>query len=178
MTGTPEEQTADAAARKSSPDIVWVIVVWARVAMGLCLAAVSGLAFGHAWTDARGPLWWVGAMTLLTGVLMALSGFYARSRPPAAAPELVSLEESLRKQEPVVPLLGALLVYKYRYVTQHQLNEALETQRREAPKRRRLGEILMGMGALTASELDEALEHQRSIAREKEARQARQQVRS
>ncbi|NIR00922.1 MAG: hypothetical protein GTN78_12100, partial [Gemmatimonadales bacterium] len=79
MTDTPEEQTADAAARKSSPDIVWVIVVWGRVVAGLGLAAVSGLAFGHAWTEQREPLWWVGAMTLLTGVLMALSGFYARS---------------------------------------------------------------------------------------------------
>ena len=79
-------------------------------------------------------------------------------------------EELAEGREPVVPLLGAVLLYKYQRITQRQLNEALEQQRKETgPNRRRLGEILLATGAITRRQLEEALEHQRVFVREKEA---------
>jgi hypothetical protein len=74
--------------------------------------------------------------------------------------------------EPVVPLLGALLVYKYQYVTQQQLNRALGRQRKEGREKRRIGEILVGMKVVSSSQLQEALEHQRLVLRQKQAAQA------
>lgn len=153
-------------------DVIWAVLVWGRVVMGLILAGVAGVAFGHAWTRVYAPYWWVGAISLLTGSLLVLSGLYARSRPPGAVPEIVMREGVTDGEQPLVPLLGALLVYKYQRITQKQLNEALEQQHREGEHRRRLGEILVAMGAITESHLEEALEFQRSVLREKMAKQA------
>lgn len=153
-------------------DIVWVIVVWGRVAVGLMLAAIGGVAFGHAWTHESAPSWWVGAITLLTGILLVLSGLYARSRPADASPDVVMREEVPADQrEPLVPLLGALLVYKYQRISHRQLNEALEQQRKGRKNRRRIGEILLTMGAITPAHLEEALNFQHSCLRAKKQAQ-------
>jgi len=152
-------------------DVVWMVLVWGRVVVGLVLAATGGVAFGHAWTREYAPLWWVGAITLLVGILLVLSGLYARSRPADTTPQVVMPEETPQPQEPLVPLLGALLVYKYQRITHKQLNEALEQQRKERQDRRRLGEILLAMGAITKPQLEEALEHQRTILRQKTSTQ-------
>jgi hypothetical protein len=145
-----------------------MVVVWGRVVVGLTLATVGGVGFGHAWTREDTPLWWVGAISLLTGTLLALSGLYARSRPPGSTPDVVVRTGLTDDHEPVVPLLGAILVYKYQWITQQQLNQALERQRREGPGRPRLGEILLDMGALSPSRLEQALEHQQTLLRQRE----------
>lgn len=164
-----ERQRSGASAQAAQRDIVWRIVLWARVLLGLILAAVGGVVFGHAWTRESAPLWWVGTITLLTGILLVLSAIYARSRPHGVTPEVLMREELAEGREPLVPLLGALLLYKFQRITQRQLNEALERQRKEAGKdRRRLGEILLAMGAITPRQLEEALDHQHSLVREKD----------
>jgi len=56
-------------------------------------------------------------------------------------------------------LLGELLVYRYRLITKEQRTLALERQR-EPARGRRLGEVLMGMGLVTPSQLEEALDYQ------------------
>ena len=165
--GTQDEQGSGAAGRKGGGTVVWAIVVWARVVLGLGLGTAGGIAFGHAWTHESAPLWWVGAISLLTGILVLLSGLYARSRPPGATPDFVAQEESPAVQEPLVPLLGALLVYKFQRITHGQLEEALARQRKERKNRRRVGEILMAMEAISRTQLEEALEYQRSVMREK-----------
>jgi hypothetical protein len=164
-----EERTSGAEARGGG-NVVWVVVVWARVVIGLMLGTAGGIAFGHAWTSESGPWWWVGAISLLTGILLLLSGLYARSRPPGVTPEFVAQEQAPAAQEPLVPLLGALLVYKYQRISHGTLEKALERQRTEA-NRRRLGEILVSMEAVTRSDVEEALTYQRTLARQKQEQQ-------
>lgn len=130
-------------------------LVWARVVMATVLTATAGVAFGYAWTTNEWSWWLVGAMTLLAAILIVLSLLHARTRPPAPAAAVAG-------PEPLVPLLGALLLYKYRAITHEQLNRAVQRQRKD---KRHLGEILVGMGLVTQSLLDEALEYQRSLAR-------------
>ncbi len=156
--------------RGAQRDLVGAIVVWGRVLVGLALATVGGVAFGHAWTHESAPLWWVGAITLLVGILLVLSGWYARAHPRGITPEVALREETAEGREPLVPLLGAVLLYKYQRITQQQLNEALGKQRKEKHKRR-VGEILLAMKAVTRSQLQEALEYQQSFLRDKEATQ-------
>lgn len=170
--GSSGEQRPGPVRSQPGHGLVWAVLVWGRVVMGLILAGVAGLAFGHAWTREYEPYWWVGAISLLAGSLLVLSGLYARSRPPGAAPEIAMREGVTDTEQPLVPLLGALLVYKYQRITQKQLNEALAQQHREGEHRRRLGEILVAMAAITESQLEEALEFQRSVLREKMAKQA------
>jgi hypothetical protein len=120
-------------------------------------------------------MWWVGAISLAAGILVLLSGLYARSRPPGVTPTLVPKDRSGEgpedEHEPVVPLIGALLLYKFQRISHRQLDEALEQQRREGRKRR-LGEILVAMGALSSAHLEEALAHQHALAEEKQRRAA------
>ena len=154
------------ASHEQRRDAVWVVLVWGRVAAGLTLAALGGVVFGHAWTRDYAPLWWVGAMTVLAGALLVLSGLYARSRPSDLKPRTAVRGDAFHEQEPLVPLLGALLVYKYQWVTQEQLSQALAQQHAEKEKKRRLGEILVALGAVTEPQLEEALAHQRSVLHE------------
>jgi hypothetical protein len=165
------DQGAHRDAAQADRDVVWAIVVWGRVVLGLILGAIGGVAFGHAWTNESAPMWWVGATSLLAGILVLLSGLYARSRPPGTVPDLVPREEPTDEKEPVVPLLGAVLLYKYQRISHRQLDEALAQQRKEGRKRR-LGEILVKMDFLSPSHLEQALEYQRSVMREKERRAA------
>jgi hypothetical protein len=143
--------------------IVWVVVVWGRVVLGLLLAGTGGMAFGHAWTNENTPMWWVGGITLLVGILLVLSGIYARTHAPEAPVEVILPEEPAGAQEPLVPLLGAILVYKYQYISHKQLQQALAEQAQSQP-RRRLGEVLVLKGFLTATQLEEALNFQHSAA--------------
>ncbi len=167
---SPEGKRSRASAQAPPRDIVWRVVLWGRVLVGLILAMVGGVVFGHAWTREYAPFWWVGGISLLTGILLVLSAIYARSRPPGITPEVLMREELAEGREPVVPLLGALLLYKYQRITQRQLNEALQQQRKETGEnRRRLGEILVALGAITRRQLEDALEHQRVFVREKDA---------
>ena len=107
----------------------------------------------------------------MVGLLLVLSGLYARSRPPGIIPQVIVREEAPEVQEPLVPLLGALLVYKYQLITHKQLREALEEQRKTVPPRR-LGEILVLRGLITLHELEESLAFQQPQVPEEEAIQA------
>jgi len=153
--------------RRDNTDVSWIVVVWGRILVGLTLATVGGVAFGHAWTSQGTPMWWVGAITLLTGLLLVLSGIYVRSRPRGAVPEVGVRGEPTDTGEPVVPLLGAILVYQFRWVTQQQLNKALEQQRSEGRDKRRIGEILLELEMITEAQLQEALARQDSLLQEK-----------
>ncbi len=153
---------------RGEPGGIWVAVLWGRVIVGLALAATGGVAFGHAWTNEDMPMWWVGGISLCVGVLLVLSGAYAKSRPPRHPPvEIIVPPKSVSAAEPLVPLLGAILVFKFRYITQKQLSQALAEQVHSEPHRR-LGEILVLKGALTAAQLEEALALQQSVVPDNE----------
>ncbi|UCC69524.1 MAG: hypothetical protein JSV79_06360, partial [Armatimonadota bacterium] len=138
--------------------------IWTRTAVGLVLAVGGGLAFGHALGEGQALLWWVGGLIELAGVMLVLSAIYKTRAKPREAGEEYAL--GLRDEgEPVVPLLGALLVYKCRVLTQEQLSRALEEQLGDDRRKRRLGEILLEMGMVTESQLAEALEQQRLYVR-------------
>ena len=153
--GAPEQQQPRA--KKVPHAAVWSVVLWARVIVGLSLAVAGGVAFGHAWTREYAPLWWVGGISLLTGILVLLSVAYARSRPAAISLETAVREVSTQTQEPLVPLLGALLVYKYQVISHKHLMQALARQKTE---KRLLGETLVEMKLITRAQLRQALDYQ------------------
>lgn len=154
-------------------DRIWAGVIWLRVVFGLVLAGGGGVAIGHAWTSESTPWWAVGGTTLMVGILMVLSGVYARSHPRGIVPQVVITQEPAETREPSMPLLGALLVYKYQVITHRQLRQALEEQKKTTP-RRRLGEILVLKGLITVRELEEALSFQQSAASDESAGQDEQ----
>ena len=159
-----EEQHSGGGEGGGRQDLVGVTVVWGRMVVGLVLAATGGIAFGHAWTKEYAPLWWVGGITLVTGILLVLSGRYARSRPAGIPAGATASQPSAQERDGMAPLLGALLVYKFRLITRGQLDKALEEQRKS---KRRLGQILVQKGLITEAQLEEALEYQRSHYRER-----------
>ena len=144
-------------------ELMWLAVIWGRVLVGLTLAATAGVTFGHAWTEERNSLWWVGEVTLLAGVLLMLSALYARSEAKEIATSLAEASESVRPRERLVPLLGALLVYKYQLISHQQLAAAIQEQRKD---KRLLGQILKAQGLITEGQLQEALTYQRTFVPE------------
>ena len=56
-------------------------------------------------------------------------------------------------------LLGELLIYRYKLITKDQRAQALERQR-TGDRGRHMGEILVDMGLITASQLREVLDYQ------------------
>ena len=158
----PEQQQPGA---KDVPHAAaWSVVLWGRVIVGLSLAVAGGVAFGHAWTREYAPLWWVGGISLLSVV-------YARSRPPAVSFETAVREASTQAQEPLVPLLGALLVYKYQVISHKHLTQALARQKTE---KRLLGELLVDMKLITRAQLRQALDYQElQMERRREAAESK-----
>lgn len=152
-------------ASRTKPDIITSILVMAQVVVGVALAATAGPVFAHAMTEDSTMLWVIGGVCLVTGVALAAAGLTSsrrrmqtllRRKPRAPAPE--------QPRDPTVPMLGALLVYKYQVITEAQLQRALEQQQKEKRKGRRmlLGEVLLEMGLVKEPQLRAALDYQRS----------------
>jgi len=146
-----------------SPSLARLIAIWARVVIGLALVGEGGVLFADARMRWAGHGAWMGVAAMVVGALVGLSGLYAicaqaRRRAPGDEDELLVAPEA------AVPMLGALLVYKYQFITEEQLTEALEIQRKAGHNRPRIGTILLEMGVLTMAQLQEALAHQRSLA--------------
>ncbi len=139
---------------------LWAAINWVRVIVGIALVAEGGVLYAQARMGDGGPLWIVGAIAILVGALMALPGVVSicRARPA----EIIIAEPLPGTPEQTLPMLGALLVFKYRLITEEQLEKALEIQRKDGPNRRLLGGILLDMGLISTAELQTALEHQRS----------------
>jgi hypothetical protein len=145
---------------KSRESLAWLILTWGRVIVGLALAGEGASLYAHARTHVDGPAWCIGAGAALIGALLSFSGVHAirtRGASQAALPEGMSASS-----EVVMPKLGALLVYKYQVITEGQLEQALQRQREDPEKWRRLGEVLLDMGFISVVDLQEALDYQRS----------------
>ena len=121
----------------------------ASLFLGLIIAMLSGTVFGYAWLANNAAWWWVGCLSMLSGVLMLLSGLHLRSSSSGV--------ESAAGSHEGKPLLGELLTLRYGLITEADLQRALARQRKT---RQRLGMILVEMGALTFQQLAEVLEEQ------------------
>lgn len=117
--------------------------------VGLVIAMLSGLVLGYAWLGDNAAWWWIGALSLLSAALMALSGVHMLGGP-------TGLQAAARRRGGR-PLLGELLTRKYRLITQADLERGLAQQRKT---RDRLGMVLVQMGLLTLEQLAEVLEEQ------------------
>jgi len=157
-----QDGRVDAGGRRARPGLLRLIAAWGRLVVGLTLVGEGGVLYADARTHWAGHGAWVGAAAALIGSLLGLSAvyaIYAQIRPRSTAAD----DGIPVAPEPSVPMLGALLVYKYRFITEEQLAAALEVQRKETQGQRRIGGILLDMGLLTMAELQEALSYQRSL---------------
>ncbi len=163
MSETDFEQRNADTQRRPRQGVAWLILAWGRLVLGLALAGEGGMLYAHARMQQGGPPLWIGVTAVLIGAVLSLSGIcsiYARTRPV----EITTADGMPAQPDPGIPMLGALLVYKYQALTEQQLERALEQQRKEGPNNRRIGEILVDMGLISAADLQTALEHQRSLS--------------
>lgn len=156
--------------QRRAPSALAVAAMWLRLIVGLGLATVGGVAFGYALGREREGAWWWGGLALALGVVLVLTALPKRRRIVLPPSEMEPEEETGGRadRDALVPLVGALLVYKYQLITHAQLMKALEKQQKTTP-RRKLGELLVREGLITADQLHKALEHQQELMQEKEA---------
>lgn len=114
----------------------------------------------------RASMW-----ALVGGCALCVSGFYA-SWAGRGATEAAAEAAAAAADDFLLPLLGALLVYRYQAMSEEQLWRALEQQRREGRNGRRLGDILLEMRLVSATQLRKALEYQQMEADRKRAGRA------
>jgi hypothetical protein len=132
------------ATRSSSPRDLRIAQFRRRFVLGVTLAATGGAVFGFAWASGNTGWWWVGALTVLSGALVILSGMQLRRDLAAASIVTPSM------------LLGELLITK-QWITDGQLANALV---RHHYTKRPIGQILVEMGAITPIQLADALRQQ------------------
>jgi len=126
---------------------------WTRIYLGVGMAALSGVVAWDVW-DQSYDLSWRAGSTCLAAVLFLCSGLYLwelHRKDDAAAHPVLELPEDRP------PLLGELLVFKYRLVSVEMLERALAKQRRT---KKLLGETLLGMGAISPADLEMVLKDQ------------------
>jgi len=126
--------------------------------------------------DKRSPAWWIGASFFaLSGLCFSLLARRAQSARGANAAALPAGHADLagrHSDDPdvLVPMLGALLAFRYRVINEWQLEKALAVQRKQRKPRQSLGRILLDMGLVTRSQLQRALDYQKEYERGKRAR--------
>jgi len=161
--GQVGSQAQNSDEQERSPSLARLVAIWLRVVLGLALAGEGGVIFADAQMHWAGHGAWMGIAAMALGALLGLwgiHGIWVQARGRAAGEQ----DTPLMAPEAAVPMLGALLVYKYRLVTEEQLAAALEIQRKAGPTAPRLGTILLEMGLVSTRQLQEALAHQRSLA--------------
>jgi hypothetical protein len=126
--------------------------------------------------DKRTPAWWIGASFFaLSGLFLSLLTHRthpARRAHAAALPPSQADLNGRRLDDPdvLVPMLGALLAFRYRFINEWQLAKALAVQRKQRKPKQSLGRILLDMGLVTQSQLRQALDYQKEYERRKRAR--------
>jgi hypothetical protein len=139
------------------------------VAAGTAFVLVAVLAFQKGLVTGWVASWRVGAFCLATGAGLLAWGLVSMRRRGRSTAPLSQSPAVVIRRDPTMPMLGALLVYKYRAITEGQLQRAMEFQRKQ---KRRGRELLLGqvlsqeMGLVSSSQLREALEFQQSRVRQ------------
>jgi hypothetical protein len=124
----------------------------ARLSLGLVLAVAAGIVLGHGWTGGNALLSSLGTMTLIVGLLTALSALLTPRRTDQRS------ERAPDGDTVGAPLLGQMLV-SYGLITEADLERALEQQKKD---KKRLGRVLVEMGLVTHAHVAEVLEEQLS----------------
>jgi hypothetical protein len=133
-----------------------------RACVGLIVVCAAGAVLGGA-AGLRGPLHWgAGGSGLVLGIALVLSSLRAPRRRAAAKAAVPPPQQWVEWQQTAVPRIGTILMDKYGFITQGELDRALEIQKGSS---QRLGEILVGMGVLSERDLEMALDYQRSLQR-------------
>ena len=135
-------------------------LAWAELVFGSALAGSAGIWAGQAWSANNPILYLPGLVTLVCGAALAVAG--AQHGRPLKAPAdhhpgELPLPHSSGAEQPALPLLGELLVHKYHLITEEQLAEALDKQRKHGGQ---LGHILIAMELLDDEQLRKVLEDQ------------------
>jgi hypothetical protein len=172
---TPLETEEQGSARIEPTARTRAAVVAYRL-LGLALFAMGGAAWAVMPLAKHGPAWGVGASVLvLSGLCLSVLG--PRRRPACSANNAARAGEqphyaARRPDDPevLIPMLGVLLAFKYQAMNEWQLEKALAIQSRQGRRRQPLGRILLDMGCVTQSQLNEALRYQREYQRKKRAR--------
>ena len=126
--------------------------------------------------DKSTPAWWIGASFFaLSGLFLSLLTRRTQParRPRAAAPPPSQPDPNGRRfddQDVAVPMVGALLAFRFRFINEWQLEKALAVQRKQRKPRQSLGRILLDMGLVTQSQLQRALDYQKEYENGKRAR--------
>jgi len=92
---------------------------WIRLSLGLVLAVTAGIVLGYGWLDGDALLSPLGTMTLILGVLTALSALLTPRRVDREA------DTATRRNGAGAPPLGEMLV-NYGLITEADLERALE----------------------------------------------------
>jgi hypothetical protein len=143
---------------------------------GLVAFGLGGVGLATAPLHHRPLAWWYAASALLlTGISLIASGSRGKLRPRLDSGSAPAGSEHALGRDPdvLVPMLGALITYKYRWINEWQLEKVLETQRKQHKQRKRLGDILLEMGLVTRSQLGIALDYQAAHLHDKRARTSR-----
>jgi len=141
-----------------------------QAALGLILCGAGGAALALGPLHPRSQMWWaLAGAAALAGLCLVLT--HRRSpRPALTSAGAASAPDPPRQPDVLVPMLGALLAFKFRFINEWQLQKALDLQRRDRKHQRRLGSILIDLGFITRAQLDQALQAQRTYARLKRDR--------
>jgi len=169
--GTGEERSPRTTSRAGgrAPAAAFRLIALAVFAGGCVAWALTPL-------DKRSPEWWAGALFLvLSGLCLALLGRKSQSARSASRTALAGKQSAVtgpRTDDPevLVPMLGALLAFKYQVINEWQLEKALAVQRKQGRHKQPLGTILVEMGLVTPAQLEQALSYQKEYEREKRAR--------
>lgn len=150
----------------------------ASVAPKLVGPAVFAIGCG-AWAlmplDKTAPAWWIGASFFaLSGLFLSLLAHRTDPARRAHAAPLPPSQADLngrRLDDPdvVVPMIGALLAFRFRAINEWQLAKALAVQRKQRRSKQSLGRILLDMGLVTQPQLRQALDYQKEYERRKRA---------
>ena len=130
-----------------------MIMQWTRVYLGAAMAALSGVLLCYSWDEAPLPAWQRGGV-LLAVVLFVFSGLYLWEKQRQF---LATTRPVLELPEDRPPLLGELLVFKYRLISVRTLERALAVQRES---KKLLGETLLELGEISQADLEMVLRDQ------------------
>ncbi len=123
------------------------------------LAVSSGYTLGGAIIGHRLVLGMVSGVLLLAGAIVGCLRLRSEPLPEALLSQLEQ-RESYEAAVQSAPRLGELLVHRYHWISQRDLERALSRQRRSG---RRLGEILVKMRVISVEKLTRALVEHRVL---------------
>jgi len=127
-----------------------------NIGLGTFFCLFGGMLFGDMLAGGSTVLGWAGGSSLLTGILLVVSALRHRERRLGSVTSSACTHPAM-SAEMSAPLLGELLVGRA-MISRLDLSKALASQQGTS---KRLGDVLIEMGLITAQELTRVMEEQR-----------------